>query len=94
MSEHEKQQQIGKLAEEVSHVKGQLNQLNEKLHRASTCFPALDAIYTDQLDDQGWRNICSARRSIRQHTAGLSSATKPSRTQRNIANQRQIDPRT
>jgi chemotaxis protein histidine kinase CheA len=34
MSEHEKLEQVGRLTEEVSHLRGQLNQINEKLARA------------------------------------------------------------
>jgi hypothetical protein len=34
MSDHEKYEQVGKLAEEVGHLKGKLNQVNEKLTRA------------------------------------------------------------
>lgn len=34
MSEHEKYEQVGRLAEEVSHAKGKLAHVNEKLSRA------------------------------------------------------------
>ena len=38
MSEHEKQIQIGKLAEEVSRLRGELNHINEKLQRANSAY--------------------------------------------------------
>lgn len=34
MSDHEKYEQVGRVAEEVSHLKGELNHINEKLNRA------------------------------------------------------------
>jgi len=34
MSEHEKREQIGELAEKYSHLKGELNHLQERLNRA------------------------------------------------------------
>lgn len=41
MSEHEKFEQVGRLAEEVSHIKGDLNQIIEKLQRAFLAYVRL-----------------------------------------------------
>jgi hypothetical protein len=41
MSEHEKYEQVGRLAEEVGKLKGELNHVNEKLARASTAYNRL-----------------------------------------------------
>lgn len=41
MSEHEKFEQVGRLTEEVSQLKGQLNQINEKLLRAYSAYMRL-----------------------------------------------------
>jgi hypothetical protein len=38
MSEHEKFEQVGRLAEEVSRLKGELNHVNEKLGRAYSAY--------------------------------------------------------
>ena len=38
MSEHEKREQIGHLAEEVSNLKGQINHISEKLQRTSFAY--------------------------------------------------------
>jgi hypothetical protein len=38
MSEHEKYEQVGRLAEEVSHAKGKLAHVNEKLNRAQLSY--------------------------------------------------------
>lgn len=41
MSENEKLEQIGRLAEEYSHLKGQLNHVVEKLNHAQACYQVL-----------------------------------------------------
>lgn len=41
MTEHEKREQIGMLAEEVSRIKGELNHINEKLTKALAAYQAM-----------------------------------------------------
>ena len=41
MTEHEKYEQVGRLAEEVSHLKGELNHINEKLNQAYYAYQAM-----------------------------------------------------
>jgi hypothetical protein len=48
MSEHEKYEQVGRLAEEVGHLKGKLNEINEKLMRAFDAYSRMAQSQTPQ----------------------------------------------